>query len=218
MARTRIKVCGVRDVEAIDACAEAGVDAIGLMLIERSPRYIQPEDAFELSGVLPPFMSAVAVVADLSVDQFNDMEQRCPAPLVQLHGSESEKTVQSCGPGVVKAFRYEDATIATQLPRWNAIDEVDAILVDGSAGGEGKSFEWGRLAEAIDAMDQTPGGPLLKPLIVAGGLTPETVGDAIRSLRPYAVDVSSGVESEPGVKDPVRIRAFAEAVAQADSA
>ena len=213
-ARTRIKVCGVRDAAAIEACADAGIDAVGLMLIERSKRYIDPDEAFALTAACPPFVTAVAVVADLSVDEFNDLEQRCPTSLVQLHGVESEKTVEACGPGVVKAFRFEADTVAMQLSRWDAIDEVDAILVDGSAGGEGTVFEWQRLAEAIAAM---PAGGLSKPLFVAGGLSPDTVGDAIRALRPYAVDVSSGVETAPGVKDPARIRAFAQAVAAADA-
>lgn len=208
--RTRIKVCGVRDLETAMVAAEAGADAIGFVFVESSPRYIEPEAAAAIMGALPPMVTAVGVVRDLDVDAFCDLEQRCPCVLMQLHGSEDDKTVAACGPGVIRGIRFDAKTIEGELKHWSRLPEVDAILVDGSAGGEGAAFDWDRLASASAA------APISKPLIVAGGLTPANVGQAIRAVRPWAVDVSSGVESAPGVKDHSAIRAFCAAVRSAD--
>ena len=206
--RTRIKICGVRDAETARVCAASGADAVGLMFVESSARAIDPDTALEVMGALPVFTTAVGVVADLDVDAFCDLEAVCPAPVFQLHGREDEKTVRACGPGVIKAFRFDPATIESQLARWGAIDEVDAVLIDGSSGGAGTSFDWGALASVL--------GDFPKRVIVAGGLHAGNVGEAIRAIRPFAVDVSSGVESAPGVKDHDKIRAFCEAVRVAD--
>jgi phosphoribosylanthranilate isomerase len=129
--------------------------------------------------------------------------------MMQLHGKENEKTVSACGPSVIKAFRFDPATITTQLERWAEVEEVDAVLIDGSDGGAGEPFDWDALAEAIDDDYE-------KLVIVAGGLTAQNVAHAIRSVRPYAVDVSSGVEAEPGRKDHDKLAAFMRAVQQAD--
>lgn len=207
--RTRIKICGVRDAGAALAAADAGADAVGLMFVERSPRAIDTGTGREIMGALPAFVTPVGVVADLDVDAFCDLEGECPVPLFQLHGAEDEKTVRACGPGVIKAFRYDPATIDSQLARWGGLDEVDAVLIDGSPGGEGASFDWAALAPRL--------GGFPKPVVLAGGLSPDNVGDAIRAVRPYAVDVSSGVESAPGVKDGAKVRAFCDAVRAADA-
>ncbi|MEZ6244166.1 MAG: phosphoribosylanthranilate isomerase [Phycisphaerales bacterium] len=209
MNRTRIKICGVRDVQAALAAADAGADAVGLMFVARSPRAIDPATGHEIMGALPPFVTPVGVVADLDVDAFCDLESECPVPLFQLHGKEDESTVRACGPGIIKAFRYDKATIDSQLARWGAVEEVDAVLIDGSAGGEGAAFDWAALAPKLDGF--------AKRVILAGGLTPENVGEAIRAVRPFAVDVSSGVESSPGVKDAAKIRAFCASVREADA-
>eukprot|EP00913_Durusdinium_trenchii_P006077 g5689.t1 len=174
-----------------------------------SPRAIGPAAGLEIIGALPLFVTPVGVVADLDVDAFCDLEAECPAPVFQLHGREDEKTVRACGPGVVKAFKYDAATIDSQLKRWDAIDEVEAVLIDGSSGGEGTSFDWDALGGKLDSFS--------KRVILAGGLHAGNVGEAIRAVRPYAVDVSSGVESAPGVKDLDKIRAFCAAVRAADA-
>lgn len=207
MPRTRIKICGLRDPDALAAAADSGADAVGFILIPESPRFIEPEHATELMYMLPPFVTAVGVVRNLSVDQFCELESRFPAPVMQLHGTEPPKTVAACGPGVIKAILFNPQTIATDLDRWNQLDEVDAILIDGSAGGQGSAFDWSALTPILQNVE--------KPIILAGGLDPDNVADAIRIVRPYAVDVSSGVESSPGVKDPARIEAFCRAVADA---
>jgi len=208
--RTRVKVCGIRDHEAAQTAAMAGADAIGFIFVKDTPRYIEPEDANAIMMSLPPFVSAVGVTRDLSVDDFNDVYVACPTQISQFHGSESEKVLSDCcGPCNVKAFKYDSTTIASQLKRWGAHDEVDAVLIDGGDGGEGVALDWNRLAEHLEGFS--------KPVFLAGGLDPDNVGEAIRAVRPYAVDVSSGVESAPGVKDLGRVRAFVAAVTDADA-
>lgn len=204
MGRTRIKICGVRDEETAWAAADAGADAIGLVFVRSSPRSIDPEAAAQLMLSLPPFLSTVALFMNPSLDHFCDVEETCPTTYVQFHGNEDEALVRQCGPGLIKAVRFDKDTLAADLARWDGVEEVDAILVDGGAGGEGVAFEWARLAELVDNLS--------KPIILAGGLTPDNVAEAIRVVRPFAVDVSSGVEKERGVKDPALIEAFCDAV------
>jgi phosphoribosylanthranilate isomerase len=210
--RTRIKICGVKDIDTALTAAEAGADAVGLVFVESSPRYVEPEEGYEIMASLPPLVMAVGVFANHGLDAFSDIEERCPTPLTQLHGTEDEKLVRKCGPDVIKAIRFDAETFARDVARWDALDEVSAILVDGSNPGSGVALDWGRLAEALEPMREG----LRVPLILAGGLTAETVGEAIRAIGPWAVDVSSGVESSPGVKDPERIHAFCAAVREAD--
>lgn len=209
MARTRIKICGITDEEGLFAAADAGADAVGFVFHPKSRRFIEPEEAFELVGFLPPFVASVGLFVDASVERFSDMEELCPTDLSQLHGNESEQVVRDCGPKVIKAVKFDPATIERELARWDKVDEVDAILVDGSAGGAGETFDWNALAKVKAATS--------KPLIIAGGLTPDNVAEAIRIVRPYGVDVSSGVESEPGQKDSTLIAKFCEAVRSADA-
>lgn len=205
--RTRIKICGIRDVDAALTAIDAGADAIGFVFARSSPRAIPPEEAAEIMAVLPPFVTTVGVFVNASVDAFCDIEETCPTHYAQLHGSEDEQTVKACAPAI-KAIRFDPATIAAELERWDAVDDIDAILVDGSAGGEGTALDWAALAKAAE--------DIAKPLILAGGLNPQNVGEAIRIVRPFAVDVSSGVEREKGVKDEALIEAFCDAVREAD--
>jgi len=206
--RTRIKICGVTTPDAARAAADSGADAIGLVFVPGSPRVIDPAKAWDIVRTLPPFMASVGLFRNATVDQYIETEQRCPTDYGQLHGDEPEEVVQQCGPRVIKAIRFDGATIEQDLARWSAIEEVDAVMVDGGAGGEGVALDWEALARA--------GHASAKPLILAGGLTPQNVGDAVRIVRPFAVDVSSGVESSPGVKDLEKIEAFCAAVQEAD--
>ncbi len=209
--RTRVKICGVRDVETAWAAAEAGADAVGLVFAPGSPRQVEPDAALEIVFNLPPMVSGVGVIRDLSVDAFCELEQVCPCELWQLHGREDEKTAKACGPGVVKAIGFEAGTILAELQRWDAVDEVAALLIDNANAGSGEAIDWAALRAAMDDAD------LSKPLILAGGLGPENVGEAVRVVRPFGVDVSSGVEGERGVKDPDLIEAFCRAVMRADA-
>lgn len=209
VSRTRIKICGIRTEEALYAAADAGADAVGFMFVPTSPRYIEPAEAYDLMSILPPLVASVGVFADPSAEEFSNIEETCPTMYTQLHGLESEKTVRAYGPDVIKGVRYDAATIGAELARWGAHEDVCAILVDGSAGGEGKAFDWSALAPLV--------AECAKPIILAGGLNAENVGAAVRACRPWAVDVSSGVERERGVKDAGLIEAFCEAVRLADA-
>jgi len=208
--RTRIKVCGITNPQAALAAIDAGADAIGFVFVEDTPRFIDPEAAAGIMFNLPPFVSTVGVVRDLDVDQFCELEYKCPAHTMQLHGKEPVDVVQQCGPGVIKAFKYEDATIESQLKRWGKVEEIDAILIDGSDGGAGEAFDWAKLKGHLEGFE--------KAVIIAGGIDEHNVGEVIRTLRPYAVDVSSGVEDAPGVKNPEKIARFCAAVRAADAA
>src|ERR1043165_6931660 len=171
MARTRIKICGVKDLETAHVCAECGADAVGFVFVRSSPRYIAPEDAFEIMNSMPPLLSTVGVYMNPMLDAFLDIEETCPTTYSQLHGNEDEPLVRQCGPGVIKAVRFDQATIASELARWDEIEEVDAILVDAPTPGAGVPFEWDHLSAAAHGIS--------KPIFLAGGLTPENVGDAI---------------------------------------
>ncbi len=208
--RTRVKICGITNPEDAATAVELGADAIGFIFVEDSPRYIAPEDAAAILDALPPFVTGVGVTRDLDIDAFSELEYRCPCPVMQLHGKENEKTVAACGP-CIKAFKYDPATIRSQLDRWAKVDAVDALLIDGSDGGAGEAFDWNALAAHL-------GDDSEKLIILAGGLNPDNVARAIHAVRPWAVDVSSGVESEPGTKDPEKIAAFIRAVREADAA
>lgn len=178
------------------------------MFVAGSPRAIDPEDAFALMAGLPPLVATVGVFADPDIDDFSDIEEVCPTSFTQLHGNEPDKVVKAIGPDVIKAVRFDPATTKAELARWERSEDIAAILIDGSAGGLGQAFDWKLLPPMLEG--------ITKPIFLAGGLTPENVGEAIRTVRPYAVDVSSGVEREKGVKDAGLIAAFCRAVQEAD--
>jgi phosphoribosylanthranilate isomerase len=206
--RTRIKVCGVRDADIAKAAADAGADAIGLVFVPDSPRFIEGEAAYAIMASLPPFVASVGVFKDADVDEFADVEEVCPTLFSQLHGDEDVLTVRACGPDVIKAIRFDSGTIEADLVRWASVDEVCAILIDASEPGSGTAFDWQLLRPAMELVTT--------PIIIAGGLRPDNVGECIRTLRPWGVDVSSGVESSRGVKDAQLIEAFCRAVREAD--
>ncbi|MFN9993833.1 MAG: phosphoribosylanthranilate isomerase [Phycisphaerales bacterium] len=209
MARTRIKICGITDEDTLAVAIEAGADAVGFVFVKDSPRYIDPSDADALISLLPPWVSAVGVFRDPDVDEFCDIEEACPfLAMNQLHGDEDVRTVKSCGPDVLKAIAFDPHTFSTELDRWAVVDEVAAILVDGVRAGSGEPIDWNALSPFLDTAP--------RPIMLAGGLTPDNVAQAIGIVRPYAVDVSSGVERERGVKDPELIEAFCRAVRRAD--
>ncbi|MEQ9617292.1 MAG: phosphoribosylanthranilate isomerase [Phycisphaerales bacterium] len=208
MARTRIKICGItREEDAFAAC-EAGADALGFVFAKQSKRFVDPNRAWDIACAIPPFVSRVGLTVDLSPDAYDTIRESFPFDLGQLHGSEDVLTAQACGPDVIKAIRFDASSIAQEIERWNAVHEIDALLIDGSSGGEGTAFDWAALKPHMAACHH--------PVIIAGGLTHENVGEAIRTLRPFAVDVSSGVESAPGVKDAGLMEKFCAAVRAAD--
>lgn len=184
------------------AAADFGADAVGFVFDPASPRYIVPAEASVLMAMLPPFVMAVGVFADPEAEAFADAEEACPTHLTQLIGREDEKEVRTCGPDVIKAVRFNASTIEADLERWSHCPDVGSILIDVT----GEHPEWPRLRPIIDACS--------KPVIV-GGLNLETVVAAVQGVRPWGVDVSSGVERE-GNLDEDLIEAFCRAVREAD--
>ena len=209
MARTRIKFCGITsEADAFSAC-EAGADAIGFVFEKSSGRFVDPEKAWDYACAIPPFVTRVGLVVDQTIDAYDATRESFPFDLGQLHGNESEEVVRACGPDLIKAIRFDESTIEQEIQRWNELHQIDALLIDGSTGGKGETFDWSKLAPHAAKCDH--------PIILAGGLTPENVGEAIRAVRPYAVDVSTGVEDSPGVKSAAKMGAFCEAVRRADA-
>lgn len=209
-ARTRIKVCGMREMAEVAAVVAAGVDAVGFIFVEASPRHIDPERVRDIVATLPPFVDAVGVFVDQDAEMVNEIVQYCGLTKVQLHGNESPDYCNDINCRVMKAFRVSPSLTAVDIAPYSGV--VSAFLFDTfhgkAAGGTGQTFDW-RLLEALNS----PG-----PVVLAGGLTPENVGEAIRQVRPFAVDLNSGVESAPGLKDINRVRAAVAQVAAADRA
>jgi phosphoribosylanthranilate isomerase len=223
MSRTRIKICGVRDVSTALAAAHAGADAVGLVFVEGSPRQVSDEEAGRIVAALPAFVEPVGLFVDAPLERVLEMTEVLGLRTVQLHGQEDWSYVQRlAGLRVMKAFGFDADTIEPQLDGWRqSPTSLAAILLDapppettipGQQGGGGKTFDWGNLITRINH------GLLadLPPMVLAGGLSPVNVGAAIREVRPYAVDVSSGVERTRGVKDMTLIEAFCDAVRQTD--
>jgi len=204
--RTRIKICGITTPEAARAAVNAGADALGFILTDGSPRTISLDQALAIAAALPPAVEPVAVFRNDPPDAIHAWPYRA----VQLHGNESEADLAPITAGdhprlIVRGFHFDE----TAIHRWGTCPRVHALLIDGPDPGSGLAFDHVALAGLMPA--------LTKPVIVAGGLTPKTVELAIHAVRPFAVDVSSGVESAPGVKDSDRIHAFCEAVRRADT-
>ena len=193
---TSIKICGLMDEDCLDVAIGSGADAIGFVLAHDSPRHISREMADRLMTQLPEDVLAIGVVQNYgSLSDFDDWNG-----WLQLCGDEDEGIVESSPCPVIRAFKWDHET----LLRWDACPHVHALLVDGSSGGLGEMFDISELTNVLPS--------LLKPVIIAGGLTPSNVAHVIQSARPAGVDVSSGVESARGVKDPSKICAFINAV------
>ncbi len=200
---TKVKICGITSVADALAAAEAGADMIGLMFYEGSPRHISLAQAAEIARALPPFVLKVGVFVNPDEGQVTEAIAACGLNLLQFHGDEiSEFCTQFCMMSV-KALRVRDAASIAALENF----QTDAFLLDAYSksglGGTGEKFNWDLAIEA-----QKFG----KPIFLAGGLTPENVAAAVRQVQPFAVDVSSGVESAPGKKDAAKVRAFIQAV------
>lgn len=198
--QTRIKICGITNEGDALAAVAAGADAIGLVFYPPSPRAVSVSEAVRILSVLPPFVSSVGLFLDPEAAAVEEVLEAVPLSMLQFHGRETAAFCHGFKRPYLKALG-----LAGNQPL-NADDYRDAaaLLFDshapGEAGGTGKTFDWQRLPKSE------------RPVILAGGLTPENVGAAIRQVRPYAVDVSSGVELSPGRKDPALMKAFVEEV------
>lgn len=206
--RTRIKVCGITSLADAEAAVAAGVDALGFIFVDRSPRNIEPEKAREIIRRLPPLVDAVGVFMDHALQEVEEIARFCGLTYVQLHGSESPAFCREIFCRVLKSFAVRAELVESDLAPYCGV--VQGFLLDtyhqDMGGGTGELFDW-QLVEKLNP----PG-----PVILAGGLQPENVGEAIRLVRPYGVDVNSGIESEPGVKDGDKLRQFVEEVRKAD--
>lgn len=201
---TRIKICGITTPVDAVAAAEAGADAIGLVFAE-SPRRVSIDRAREIVDALPPLVTAVGVFVNDDSERIVNAAETLRLGAIQLHGDETPEVCDRLRPlAVIKQFQIlEDDTPERLAERVSAYD-VAACLLDPGAG-SGRTFRW-EVARGLPCR-----------LMVSGGLTSNNVGVAVRTLRPYAVDVSSGVERSPGVKDRDRMRAFVAAVREADA-
>jgi len=197
MARTRIKMCGTTNPEDALAAVRAGVDGLGFIFVDKSPRNVEPDTARSITRLLPPFIHAVGVFVDRPVHEVVELVNHCRLTHIQLHGHEDfsycKELERKGNRTLIKAFRVGPDTTATEFTDFD--DVVQGFLLDtykkGVAGGTGDTFDWTIIRRLH----------LKRPLILAGGLNPDNVREAIASVRPYAIDINSGVEKAPGIKD-----------------
>jgi len=221
--RTRVKICGITDAAHGEAAARAGADAIGLVFWEGTPRRVAADRAAAIVAALPPFVSVVGLFVDPQPAQVRSALAAVPLDLLQFHGSEPADLCRSFGRPYLKAIAIAAGTeesglleCASRYPDAAGL-LFDAPPADGLPGGTGRTFEWAALSPRVRER-------LARPIVLSGGLHAGNVGAAIRAVRPWAVDVSSGVEATgedgrpvKGVKDPARIAAFIEEVRNADA-
>lgn len=197
--RTRVKICGFTRVEDALSAARLGVDAIGLVFYPPSPRNIEISKAVEIVSALPAFVTIVALFVDAKKAQINDVLARVPVDCLQFHGDESPESCRVYGKPYMKAVRMKPETDLHAIA--NQFHDASALLLDayhpGIQGGSGSRFDW----DVIPA-------DLPLPIVLAGGLTADNAGEAIASVKPYALDVSSGVEVTKGIKDAEKMAAF----------
>ena len=206
MSRTRIKICGLTREPDVEAAVAAGADAIGLVFYEKSPRAVSLERAAELARRLPPFVTPVGLFVNAAPAAIEAALAAIPTLTLQFHGDESPEDCDRWSRPYLRAARmapgFDLLDFATRVSRAQAV-LVDAF-VDGYGGG-GKVFDWSLLPPSVPS-----------PVVLSGGLSAANVIDGVRQVRPWAVDVSSGVEAAKGLKDAVKIRQFCDAVREAD--
>lgn len=206
MNMVKIKICGLTRAEDVQAAVAAGADAVGFVFAA-SPRRISIETAIRLGGYVPGGVLRVGLFMDQARSEIGQVVSTVPLDLLQFHGSETERECMAFDMPWLKAVAMEDAASIERAER--AFPGAAGLLLDshvkGQRGGSGRMFDWALVK------------PAASRIWLAGGLNADNVGEAIRIVRPYAVDVSSGVEAEPGIKDAERIRAFVEAVRHAES-
>jgi len=198
----KVKICGITNVEDAQAAQAAGADLLGFVFYEKSPRCVTVEQAAAIARTVSPFVVRVGLFVDAPPQLVMEAMSACGLQLLQFHGDETPEYCRQFGAMSMKAFRVKDAETIRTLPEY----PTDALLLDafvpGQHGGTGYSFNWDLAVDAVN---------LGKPVFLAGGLTPGNVAEAVCKVRPYGVDVSSGVESAPGKKDHAKVKAFIEA-------
>lgn len=213
MLRTRVKMCGTTSARDAMAAVEAGVDALGFIFVKKSPRYISPDDAASIIDILPPFVTKVGVFVDSRPKDIIETITYCGLNQVQLHGNENPQKCMEIRRAnqifsICKAFRVGVEAPPIDFSAYSPV--VDSVLLDtyvkGQEGGTGETFDWDLIARL----------KLDRPLILAGGLSAENVREAIQSVAPYAVDVNSGIEVAPGIKDHKKLTTLLQEVRRAD--
>ncbi|OQA32503.1 MAG: N-(5'-phosphoribosyl)anthranilate isomerase [Betaproteobacteria bacterium ADurb.Bin341] len=204
--KTRIKICGLTREADVEAAVEAGADAIGFVFYPQSPRFVSPQRAAELSCLIPPFVTITALFVNALPEDIEAVLEQVPVSLMQFHGDETEADCCRWQRPYLRAVRMKPGLDLLQYATDFA--SARALLLDAFVegyGGGGQTFDWSLIPSGL---------PI--PLVLSGGLTPENVGEAVRRVRPAAVDVSSGVEISKGIKDAAKIAAFVAAVRAAD--
>jgi len=202
MKLVRVKICGITSMDDAVCAVECGADAVGFVFWEKSARYIAPDAAGDIARRLGPFVTIVGVFVDASMEMVREYAREACCGVVQLHGDETPEACreirEATGAGIIKAFRIRDRDDTAAMERY----DVGAYLLDAFSehgpGGTGRRFDWNIAVEAGKN----------GRIILSGGLTPSNVADAVRRVAPYGVDVSSGVETEPGRKDHAKVAAF----------
>jgi phosphoribosylanthranilate isomerase len=201
----KIKICGITNFDDALAAAEAGVDALGFNFYKKSPRYIEPAKAAEIIGQLPPFVVPVGVFVNEREDSIRDVMFTTGIKVLQFHGDERPEFCGRFAARAIKAFQVKDKESLKQLVHYH----VSALLLDsyrdGVRGGTGTTFDW-HLAVVAKTFGR---------VILAGGLTPDNVAEAVKLVQPYAVDVAGGVEQDKGIKDHRQVKKFISEVRKA---
>ena len=200
-----IKICGITSKEQANEIAALGVNALGFVFAT-SPRKVSPDEARCIISAMPPLVSSVGVFVDEQSDTVRDIVDYCGLDFVQLHGSESVDYCKALAPRVIKAFRIRDERELQKLPAYEPY--VRGFLLDAwstkAMGGTGTTFDWSLAVKAASMVN--------RPVILAGGLTPVNIQDALVQASPWGVDASSGLEKEPGYKDMTKVRDFVASV------
>ena len=201
----KIKICGITNVDDAKVAVAAGADALGFIMYRKSPRFVEPAVVKSIVAGLPPFVLPVGVFVNEERDRVRALMDDCGLALAQLHGDESAVYCQDLGRPVMKALRLKDRGTFLALAEFHGRANVRGFLIDAFSnqayGGTGQTVDWTLAQEAARST----------PIVLAGGLTPSNVAEAIAQVRPYGVDVSSGVELGPGKKDHAKVKAFIQA-------
>jgi phosphoribosylanthranilate isomerase len=212
--RTRVKICGITRTEDARLVVESGADAIGLVFYSKSPRFVSTTQVAEINQVVPAFVSTVALFRDADEAYIQSVLEQVDIDLIQFHGSEHAGFCEQFDRPYIKALGMKSAEcdsdyLNDQILKYSS---AKAVLLDGhapgEAGGTGEAFDW----TAIGSVSRSTG----TAIILAGGLSPENVRHAIETVKPYAVDVSSGVESSPGIKSKDKVSAFMREIAASE--
>jgi phosphoribosylanthranilate isomerase len=207
MTRTRIKICGITREQDVSAVANNGADALGLVFYEKSPRHVSVQQAVQLVPAVPPFVTMVGLFVNPSVDYVREVLAKVPLDVLQFHGEEAPEFCRQFGKPYLKAIRVKPGVDLVECAAryFGAQGFLLDAYVEGTQGGTGESFDWALIPHDL---------PL--PVILSGGLHAGNVAAAIKQVRPYAVDVSSGVEASKGIKDAAKIAAFIHEVKNVD--